>query len=422
MDNQNYPLQGWDMVAATRQRVINQALRVYHSEGAIPQTAQFTADLGLVGKWKFDLEFGAPIVSALPPRDGFSSVYFDFLLPIVKGTFSKDGESGTVNDVTLKVQTNLSQIASKMSQSGDTVEEYQLSVNLSDDSAIFSVNIGGRKGGQDSVATLEDIFAQSLQTYLRGLAPGSYPLTTINLGQVSESAVFLIPETIQYAFQYNEKNPEWSVLYVMTNNQGGPYPFWEGLGETDFSPELVPVDQVLALSQGLFMDQVILPGVKSTLKNLAGKDCPDPALELNPSGDIELIGPYSLASCDTFESHNLLLKSFSVSIDGYGNLTVGSELKIGRFSANVSNVCKISMLGEYGSRNLGLEGPGPANDEWGASVMKDIFAGIEQELAKASLSEQHLLDLIRFTPRDYTEIQAVKAPKQVSFLLSSHFG
>jgi hypothetical protein len=257
-------MQGWDVIAATRQRTINTGLgKLYTSESF---KGSFPIDIrpGVQVQAAVDVTFGPPRIAALEGNGRLTEV----VLPIISGTLGVIGQSERIDlkGASLSVTTALASVEAKLQppQQRPGARNYDLILDLKSREAVFNVQIQGSSAAQMAFIT------EALKAALKKLADNkSYTLATFSLGGVDKSFPYVVPKEADFTFIRDKTNVDDSTFAVLLRTTSA------AKGQADFSTTMLPsgAPAVTMLSNRVIMRDVIRRGLIDGLKpKLAGNE------------------------------------------------------------------------------------------------------------------------------------------------------
>ncbi|HYJ05523.1 MAG TPA: hypothetical protein VEX43_10335 [Chthoniobacterales bacterium] len=346
--------QGWDLVAATTQQVLNGFLLALYNDGALPKTIDVSYEgVSMVGT------LGAPTINLNPSRGVGTNSLAQISLPVT-GTVTFFGNSNVVPaGTTLNVTTNLRYLSVEI-QGGTAA---RLSLDLTSNLAVYNIAVKAPLA-PPWVAFLNGIlqFWFSQQSFA-----GVYYLGTVDLSSVPGP---LLPQGSAYfATQQNVNNPNVNALAMVANTSSG------SPGVLDFtgSAVLLPTNQTAALyiSNRCLLVNLVLPQIASALNtantsftvtgatstpynlglnteiDLSGEYDPDlDTLNIYVNGNGQIQGDYDATGYPIGGFHSIIW----VDVDGYFTLTPaqsGQAITFSSYAPNGSGSIHLSTGGWF---------------------------------------------------------------------------
>jgi hypothetical protein len=249
-------MNGWDAMVASSQANVNRGMVLAYNAGLLPKDIKtsfsfevfgVTIDAkvdGQLGAWSFAGGSGKNVIVSIP----FNS-----------GTLTLGTKTYPLNGVVLQVTCLLSYIKSPIQPAGGT--DYTLQINFAAPDAIVAVQVLNPPPGLDQ-SSLDIVLLNFLKKALGG---HTYDLATVNLGEVQADYPYLMPTLFEYAVDTNSVSPDSTIFGVqmLTVNKTP--------GNQAIVPGTVPIgtpacDSAVLVSNQLFVQKVLLPGIATSLK------------------------------------------------------------------------------------------------------------------------------------------------------------
>lgn len=435
MDKRTLPLQGWDLVASTRQHVINGTLKAAHNNDLLPKVAKFSAPIDLMGTVEVDAQLGAPTVAAQKGNQGQGSYLMELNIPITGGSLKANGTTIDISGYTLSVVSSLAQIASTLQPESGGGTNYDFCVDFLDPQAVY--NVDGKD--DEGIGTLS-VLTVALTKYLQEQLPGSYKVATVNLDKSSQKFPYLVPKSARYTYLLDEQNPDNSTFYVMMLTTGTED------GYSEFSPSLLPAGQSLmtSVSNRLFMEQMVFPAFKESIRKSLkhGKDVSHFYLTDDVPANIKNDGGIEVDAKTTPKLTNM---DFKITDDGRLKLyiRIHGKVKSGpinwdTFTVKITTHYGWKVIEQNGVQGVVLTQVGDIEKDvdnnlsviskivdWIVGVFNGFQEGFLQKFFDTSVGAavdtnpfRFTSDFVSFGYEKYVEITGANSPNQVNVFLN----
>jgi hypothetical protein len=267
-------MNGWDLIAATRQRTINSGLsKLYTREqykGSFPMEL-----FGIDVTDEVYVAFGPPRIAAMLGTGRQTKVVF----PILEGKVGIKGKPPvSLTGKNLEVVTSLAAIAAELQPPKDQGKAYDLILDLKDKQAVVSIAI------PDQPAPLVVFLAETLKEVLSRLADKKrYTVASFTLGSVATDYPYVIPKEADFTFIRDDKNVDESTFAVLMRTSS------PSKGNPTFAETMLPASSkaVTLLSNAVLMRDVVRPGVLDGLKDkLANREVAQQQIVLRDEGGL----------------------------------------------------------------------------------------------------------------------------------------
>ena len=186
--------QGWDLVAASRQKEINEAIALAYAKGLLPTdfSVDFTIEIfGVTIKVNASGVFG-PMSLA-----GGTGADVDVQIPIDKGTIKgPNSYEIDISGVVVVMTINLTYVESEVQP--ETGHNYDFKIDFTNEKAFVGIDLKNLPDPLKSQATAIEI---AMINAIRNAAAGKeYTVATVNLKGVDEDYPELVPTLCEYAF------------------------------------------------------------------------------------------------------------------------------------------------------------------------------------------------------------------------------
>lgn len=244
-------MNGWDMIVATRQGIINRGLQALYK----PQIIDTEVDDQLFGKVKIYVKIGAPVVGTVSGGGRMGRV----ALPLLEGYLRmQNGTQINLGGGTLTITSNLVAIEAKLQPKPGEGKNYDIFVDIKKDDAVYDVKLQGT-----SEPSAEALIAATLKAYLKKAGGHEYQLATVNLDKQLPSEISdLVPRVADFTFVEHSTPAETTFAALLLNDPKKPR------GGSYFNASMMPSDSKIAalISNEIFISQVVLPALKNALK------------------------------------------------------------------------------------------------------------------------------------------------------------
>lgn len=321
----NYVMNGWDLIAATKQNVINKQLLKLPD---IPVDSPFRIKVfGIFIDCKVNVILSAPQISPAERSGSKVNATFPIRGEIVMG----DTKIPLSNDQLFVVTTDLSQIEATLQEKEKEKEDmtnFDLILNLTKD-FLVDIKVEGLNAAELVSLTelLVTIIKEKISDEGKQFKVASFELANDKVQLYNP----LIPRLADFTFIRNEENLEESnflILMLTTSTKRG---------SVFFNAPILPNDQdnMTMLSNRIFMNDIIRPGVvegikeqakdKSKVKDHIKTKCID-----NRAGN-EMYQVYNDSKVKLDMDHNPWIETFELNVDSekeclYTNLDVKADV------------------------------------------------------------------------------------------------
>lgn len=257
-------MNGWDLIAATRQRTINSGLGKLYASEHFKDTFPIDILPGISVRAQVDVTFGPPRIAALEGNGRLTEVVF----PIFSGTLGVEGQSATIDlkGASLAVTTALASVEARLQpqEQRPGARDYELILDLKSPAAVYNVQIRDAGPGQMG------FIVEALKATLKKLADNKrYTLATFSLGGVAKDYPYVIPKDADFTFIRDAQNVDNSTFAVLMRTTS------TAKGQPNFPITMLPsgAQAVTMLSNLVLLRDVVRPGIIKGLKpELAGNE------------------------------------------------------------------------------------------------------------------------------------------------------
>ena len=263
-------MNGWDMIVATRQGIINTGIKKLYE----PQIIDTTVNAGdFLGDVKIYLKIGTPSVDTVQGGGRLGRV----TIPLVEGHLQARDRKIDCGGATVSITSNLIAVEAKIQPKSGDGKNYDVFVDVKSREAVYDVRLR-----DTSEPDAEAFIAAALKSYLKTAAGHTYKLATVNLGKlVPDAASSLIPRVADFTFVHDAANPDDTTFAALVLNDEK-----KKRGDFFFNASMMPANAKVSalISNEIFMRQLVMPALAGALKDQT-RDGKEPTLSAKLNGD-----------------------------------------------------------------------------------------------------------------------------------------